>query len=127
MKKFKITTAITNGKAGEAIEYDGKIFVKPWFSGQAAGWVRERFADKENRKVHILLVTFDRWYLWYTLNFSEAERLGIGYPKIGAPLYFLIYEKRWHKPENLPYTVGDAYYCAEYLADVEPPDFVKKR
>ncbi len=127
MNKFKVTTAITNGIVKEAIEYDGRTFVKPWFTGQAIGWVRERFGDWKNRCIHILLITPEDWNLWYTLKFSEADRLGIGSPDIGAPLCFLTFEKRWHKPENLSYKIAEGCYCDEYLAKFDPPDFMKEK
>ncbi|MDD2361687.1 MAG: hypothetical protein PHH84_01820 [Oscillospiraceae bacterium] len=88
MNEFKIVKTETGGVVEEVIEYDGRIFVKPWFSGQTVGWVRGRFGDIKNNCIHILLVTPEEWNLWYTLKFSEADRLGIGYPDIGAPLYF---------------------------------------
>lgn len=127
MQKFKITTVNNNGNTQDAIEYDGRIFVKPWFSGQAVGWVRERFEDWEKGLLHILLVTTEEWNLWYTLKFSEADRMGIGCPDIGAPLYFLCFEKRWHKPENLPYGIAEGWYCDEYLAKFDLPDFMKEK
>ena len=127
MNKFKVSTTNINGITEEVIEFGGRTFVKPWFTGQAVGWVLERFADIKNRCTHILLVTPEGWNLWCTLKFSESDRMGIGYPNIGAPLYFLIIEKRWHKPKNLPYTVEEGFYCDEYLARFDPPDFIKER
>ncbi len=127
MNKFKITTVNKGGVVEEVIEYGGRTFVKPGFSGQAVGWVRERFMDTENRLIHILLITPEDWNLWYTLKFSESDLTGIGYPDIGAPLYFFIFEKRWHKPKNLPYKIIEGFYCHEYLAKRELPDFMREK
>ena len=125
-RKFKMTTVMIFGGEYEAIEFDGRTFVKPGFSGQAVGWVRERYVDYEKGLLHILLVTPDYWDWWYTLKFSEANRFGIGYPDIGASLYFCIYQKQWHKPENLPYTIEEGFYCDEYLSKYSLPYFMKK-
>jgi hypothetical protein len=48
MNEFNYTAVNFNGETQEAIEYDGRTFIRPWFTGQAVGWVRERFADWEN-------------------------------------------------------------------------------
>ena len=125
MYNNELRAAIADGQYEETIVFDGRAFVKPPFTGQAVGWVRERYADMENKLIHILLVTPEDEYLWYTLKFSESECLGIGYPDIGAPLYFLTYEKRWHKPKNLSYVIMEGSKCDAYLAAFEPPYFMK--
>jgi hypothetical protein len=126
MEKFNYTTVDFSGETHEAIEYDGRNFIRPWFDGQAVGWVRERFEDWSKQIVDILLVTPEDWNLWYTLKFSESDRLDIGRPVIGDPLYFLTMQKRWHKPENLPYTITEGSHCDEYLAKYKLPYFMQK-
>ena len=127
MNEFNYITVTIKGDTQDAMEYDGRTFVRPWFDGQAVGWVRERFADWDKRCIHILLVTPEGWNLWYTLKFSELDRMGIGCPSIGAPLYFLTMQKQWHKPETLPYTIEEGWYCDEYLAGFDLPYFMEKK
>ena len=41
MKELNYTTVSINGDTQEAMEYDGRTFVRPWFNGKAVSWVRD--------------------------------------------------------------------------------------
>lgn len=108
------------------IEFDGNTYVPPFFTGQAVGWARKVFIDQETNRVNILLITPEDWHLWYEISMSQLKRMEMDVPEIGAPLYFLTLQKRWHKDGNLHYTIDEGWYCDEYLRSYGTPEFMKE-
>lgn len=119
-------TVNISGNICRALEhYDGTQFIEPFFEGEAVGWVRDVLVSQTNKECQILIISPDFPNIWLTMSFADLKRFGMGVPAIGSPIYVVILQKRWHKPENLPYRVYDCCYCEDYLKGYDPPELMK--
>ena len=115
------------GNIFNAIEYyDGTQFIEPFFDGETVGWVRDVFINHTKKSCGILIVSTDFPNIWLTMSFAELSKFGMDIPAVGSPVYVVTIQKRWHKPENLPYKVCEYCYCDDYLKGYDPPEFMKK-
>lgn len=117
---------IIGGNDDQTIQFDGSTYVRPFFTGQSVGWVRNVFVDSVTGRVNIFLITPEDWHLWYEISMRQLRRFRVDVPEIGTPMYFLTYQKKRYKEGNLPYTIGECCYCFDYLKAYDPPDFTRK-
>ena len=112
---YKKKTVDISGNICNAIEYyDGTQFIEPFFDGEAVGWVRDVLVGGRKKRCEILIESPDFPNIWLTMSFSELEKFRMVIPAIGSPVYVVIIQKRWHKPENRPYKVCEYCYCNDY-------------
>ena len=110
---YKKKTVDISGNICNAIEYyDGTQFIEPFFDGEAVGWVRDVLVGGRKKRCEILIESPDFPNIWLTMSFSELEKFRMVIPAIGSPVYVVIIQKRWHKPENRPYKVCEYYMSA---------------
>ena len=112
-----------DGNEYRVLTYNGEEFAEPYFTGQELGWVKYVLWEWKSKSFSYLIVTPTNHNIWLTVSMSEANKFEVGTPLIGAPSYFCIIQKVWHKAHTCRYTLYELWYEPNALSGYKKPEW----
>lgn len=114
-----------DGNIHRVITYNGEQFAEPYFTGQELGWIKEVLWEWKTHTFNCLIVAVSGSKLWLTVSLRDANKVLEGDLKKGAPIYFCIIQKEWHKAYALPYWIHELSTYPGNLKGYKKPNFAE--
>ena len=125
LEKMITTKETVEGNICRVLTFNEEQYIEPCFTGQEIGWVKTVLWEWRTRSFQYLVITPHNKKIWLTVSLADARKFDMGVPISGAPIYFCLYQKRWHKPSTLRYRIHEIWYAPEELEGYRKPEPVQ--